>query len=465
MEDRTRGEREALSGGIAVRSRRVLLVNPPSEPGTTANREGAAGLGNVYSSEGAFLYPPHTLAVVAAVLRRAGWVPELVDAVVDGLGMEALASRAADSACTVIGVFVSFATLEQDVATLQQLRRACPETPILVFGPAVRFVDSEVWERSGATAALRGEPERLFLAACERLAAGEELPLLAGAQELDVAGYDGDGWLLDLEALPHPAWDLLPWRKYRFLSVLSSRGCDDRCAYCPYVAAQGQRYRPRAASGVVAELGWLVEHFEPSRIVFRDPVFARDRQRVADMCAEIMTRPELGAGSRFTWECESRPEHFDAELLESMRRAGCGWIKIGLESTDERVLGSSMRLGPGESRDAYVARAAEVVRACGEVGIRCRVFVMVGLPGQTEASAAQTATLLRRMRPTALGVKALHSYPGSRWGAEAVLGEDNTVSAQAQPLLELKNELERSAAGGRRSWLRSLRNRLRERWK
>ena len=57
---------------------RILLVNPPSRPGATINREGAAGLGNEYQTEGAFLYPPQTLAAVAGVLREAGHEPAAI---------------------------------------------------------------------------------------------------------------------------------------------------------------------------------------------------------------------------------------------------------------------------------------------------------------------------------------------------------------------------------------------------
>jgi radical SAM superfamily enzyme YgiQ (UPF0313 family) len=215
---------------------------------------------------------------------------------------------------------------------------------------------------------------------------------------------------------------------------------------------------------VVGELIWLSERFGVPRIVFRDPVFARDRQRVLEICDGIVAHRELGAGERFTWECESRPEHFDLELLKRMKMAGCGWIKIGLETTDEQVLHNLRRLHPGETRDDYVARAADVVEACTRVGIRCRVFTMTGLPGQTEASVSETAAYLRQIKPTALEVKTLEHYPGARWDVE-VSRIDDVAREQAEPLLRLKDELERTAAPRRRGWRRSVRARLKKLWK
>lgn len=447
-----------------MRSRRVLLLNPPSEPGTTANREGAAGLGNVYPHEGAFLYPPHTLATVAAALRETAWEPEVVDAVIEGLDIEALAARGSREGFPTIGVFVSYATIDVDIAMLQRLRRECPDAHVIAFGPGMRFVGSQVLERGRPTAVLVGEPDLLFLAACEHLAGGAALPPLAGPLDLGVEGYDADGWLLDLDAVPYPAWDLLQRHKYRFLTIMGSRGCDDSCAHCPYVAAQGCCFRPRSASSVVAELCWLGRHFAPRRIVFRDPVFARDRQRVLDICAGIREHPGLGAGSAFTWECESRPEHFDADMLGQMKESGCGWIKIGLETTDEEVLRRMNRLRPGETRDTYLARAVEVVRACRETGIQCRVFAMGGLPGQGDRAVTDTLSQLRQMSPTALGVKALEHYPGARWEGEISPMNGESTRRQMAPLLKLKEELEWMATPPRRGRFTSLLSRLKRRW-
>ena len=448
-----------------MRSRRVLLINPPSDPGTTANREGAAGLGNVYPYEGAFLYPPHTLATVAAVLREGGWDPELIDAVVEELDAEALVGRVSTGDFCAIGVFVSYATLDTDVAMLRRLRQALPDAHIVAFGPAMRFVGQRVWERGEATAVLVGEPEGLFLAACECLAGGGAFPPLLRPLDLGVERCDADGWLLDLDAIPHPAWDLLPWDKYRFLSVMGSQGCGDDCAYCPYVAAQGCGFRSRSASSVVAELRWLADQYAPGRVVFRDPVFAYDRQRVLDICAGIREHPEMEAGRRFTWECESRPEHFDAQMLREMGETGCGWIKIGLETTDGEVLRRTNRLRPGETRDSYVAHTAEVVRVCREVGISCRVFVMLGLPGQGDSAVADTLARLRPMSPTALGVKALEHYPGARWEGEISPVDKELVRHQMIPFLRLKEELEQGAVPPRRNRLVSLLSRMKKRWK
>lgn len=394
---------------------RVSLVNPPSAPGTLANREGAAGMGVVQrdtvalGAEGAtaFFYPPHTLATVAAHLRDADYGVRAFDGLVEEV------STAADA--DVIAVFVSYASLEMDLAFLAHLRQET-DAKLVVFGPAMRFVADQVVKRAPVDAVVVGEVECFLASALESLEVAPARAVLADpssgphiltADRVGALCCDADGWVRDLDGLPFPAWDLLPYGRYPLLSVLSSRGCPDRCAYCPYAAAQGHRLRTRSVENVLAELAWLEQRFRPARVVFRDPVFAYDRQRVTALCEGVLRR-----GLRLRWECESRPEHFDAELLRLMLRAGCQCIKIGLETTDEFLLSKLRRIASAEEAGAYLQHVAQVVRACLDLGVQCRLFVMAGLPGQDTEAAVRTRDFVARLRPTALHVKALEKYPG-----------------------------------------------------
>jgi hypothetical protein len=429
------GDGYSLAAGDGRAKHRVNLVNPPSAPGTLANREGAAGMGVVYPSPEAFCYPPHTLATVASSLREAGYQVRAFDGVTGALpftpaqnaGRTASADRGgrpergwstelADA--DFIAVFVSYASLDTDLAFIEGLRPQTAAT-LVAFGPAMRFVGEQVLSCAPVDAVLVGEAEGFCAAALQYLEArtGSREPQALTPQRLQSscpaqnAGWstdcDAEGFVCDLDALPFPAWELLPYERYKLLSVFTSRGCPDRCAYCPYAAAQGHHLRTRSVENVLAELAWLSERFRPGRLVFRDPVFAHDRERVVAICEGILRR-----GLHLSWECESRPEHFDTELLRLMQRAGCQWIKIGLETTDSQVLQKLRRVGSAEEASAYLQHVAEVVRACTNMELQCRAFVMAGLPGQDLQMAQRTREFLEQLKPTALNVKAFERYPG-----------------------------------------------------
>jgi len=426
--------------------RRVHLINPPSALGTVANREGAAGMGTVYHAPKGFLYPPHTLAMVGASLRDAGYQVRAFDLVIE----EHLPDLAE---ADVVGVFISYATLDADLAFIADLRKQ-GSAMLVVFGPAMRFVGEEVLARAPVDIVLVGEAEAFFTAAVRHLNSDADslVPRLWTPNDLDVSCCDEDGFVRDLDALPFPAWDLLPYDEYPLLTVMASRGCPDRCAYCPYAAAQGHRFRARSAESVLAELAWLNEQFHPRRVVFRDPVFARDRERVVEICEGIL-RGELC----LRWECESRPEHFDVALLGLMKRAGCQWVKIGLETTDDTLLQRLKRVGSAEEATAYVQRVADVVQTCNEIGLHCRLFVMAGLPGQNQVVAEHTGRFVEQIRPVALNVKLFEGYPGIGISP----AQDGDWTTQVEILHQAQQRIQSSQPGpslmtrGKR-WLRGV---------
>jgi len=450
----------------------ILLINPPSAPGTTANREGAGGLGAQTPGPGGFVYPPQTLAYVAASLREAGHAVTALDAVAEGLAVNEVLNHLLQIASgqgslpledeemrrqgdketrrqgekemgrprdketspplplspsprhpvspsrLAVGVLISVATLETDLHFVNGLAQAIPGVPIFLFGNSVRHVWRRALEGSAARLAVLGEAEFSVPAVVEALTSGRPEALAA----LNGVAYRVNGEIVhrpaapqagDLDALPYPAWDLLPHDRYPFLTLVASRGCDDGCAYCPYVAAQGP-FRPRSPERVAAEARWLRRTFRKPRLIFRDPAFAADRERTVELC-EALRRARV----RVPWECESRPEHFDPDLLYRLRRAGCQTVKLGLETVDEALLWGLNRLRPGWTAARYRAHVAELVATCRRLGLNCRLFVMTGLPGETRTALEATLAFLQAVRPPAVSVKRYRPYPGTRLGEEA----------------------------------------------
>lgn len=431
---------------------RIVLVVPPGLPGTTPNHEGSAGLGALEGGEG-FRYPPHTVGVVGAVLRAGGHEVTIIDAPALGYDIKQGVRAVLAAGPELVGAFVSWATREADGAFLaalrQELARVCP---IAAFGVSVGFMHEAL---AGADYLLEGEPELAFRALCEQLLEKRAtLERVLSPTALGVAGYDAQGLLSDLNALPVPAWDLLPWREYPFLTVLSSRGCEERCHWCPYVVAQGRRFRACSPTRVVEELRELVRLYRPRRIVFRDPAFAQRRGRVEAICRLILAERSLKPGKNLLWECETYPEHLDEALLELMHRAGCVGVKLGLETTDAGVLYREERVREEADVAGYLSRIAALARACARLGMACRLFVMVGLPGQTLDSARETAAFVRSLPLASLTVKAFKAYPAVRTVLKSC--DEEAIRAQAEVLTGVAQAVrERPMCQGPR-WRRAL---------
>ncbi len=397
----------------------ILFVIPPGLGDMVSHHEATSGMGALVPGPRPFLYPPHTVAACAGVTRRAGLTTAVLDAVGRQLSVSATlneialaAIAAADS--TVLAVLVSQGTAYADENFLRLLRhartRVSPRNPasapVLLFGPSAHF-EAEAWLSQGlADAALLGEPEGAIAEAVAGLVAGE-ITGAVSARALCPQRYGADNLLLDLDALPFPAWDLLPWQPYGAVSLLSSRGCPAGCAYCAYTVAQGQRFRSQSPKRTVDELAWLAETIRPPRIQVRDPVFAHDRARVVAICERLLAQ-------RITpnFACESRPEQFDDELLRLLRAAGCSMVKIGLESGDPALLQTLGRAADAAEAAQAIAHTRRVARTCRALGIKCQVFVMLGLPGQDAASLRHTAAALRDLpRETIIRATAYQAHP------------------------------------------------------
>lgn len=417
--------------------KRVLLVIPPALPSLVANHEATAGMGSLAPEASSYDYPPQLVASCAATLDRTAWQVS----VADGSG-RALAPFVADTATQgrdMLAVQVGAGTWLADLAYLRILRRGLIESPnsrstpaVLLFGPSTAQVCDEALGEGVADAVLVGEPELALAAALERVGAGARGRL--AAHELASGRYTADDLLADLDAVPFADWSAVPWQPYKMVSLLSSRGCDHGCAYCAYVLTQGRRFRAQSVERTVAEWRHIAREVRPPYLIVRDPVFAYDRERAGQICERI-----AGEGLTLGWACESRPEHFDRELIRVMKAAGCATIKIGMESGDPTLLA---RLGRTSNGAAYLEQVGRVARWCEEAGIRCRIFLMAGLPGESAASVQATLTALRRITPHA----SVHPNVYRAYEGVALMGVNQPVAAETLEALQNANRTASSSS-------------------
>ncbi len=422
---------------------RVVLVNPPSLPGTTANREGTAGMGVLVPRAGAFFYPPQTIAYSVAVLQAMGYQVMAVDAVGEGLDVAAVVTRCRDARPDVIAVQVAPQTWTADRVFLEALRECLPQVPRLLFGTGAVFVQG--WQ-SWADALLVGDAEWGLGQAIAALMSGETVRGLwwAGQSQPPPPVRIPAG-----ASLPRPAWDSLPVERYPFLTLWGSRGCEANCRWCPYVLGWGHTRRARDPETVADELWWLGQTFRKSRHIFRDPVFAADEGWVFDFCAALRQR-----GRPPAWECEDRPEHLSPELVAAMASAGCTQIKLGLEVLSGPLLHRWGRLPAPEALTEYQVQAAAVIRACRRHNVMCHVFIVIGL-GETEADLAATAEFLAAAPPHHVSVKRFIPYPGLRPPEHIPLPEA-TLNVWAQELARRSIPARPGARARVRRWFRWL---------
>ncbi len=76
------------------------------------------------------------------------------------------------------------------------------------------------------------------------------------------------------------------------------------------------------------------------------------------------------------WECEVRADTVDYDLLATMKDAGCFYVDIGMETSNERLLRSI-------AKKITVPQVENVLHWCRELGIRTKLFFIYGHLGET----------------------------------------------------------------------------------
>src|SRR6476469_1843752 len=168
----------------------------------------------------------------------------------------------------------------------------------------------------------------LFADHCDFILSGEpEAGAMRVAQGDIPTGIVASEQINDLDSLPFPRWDLVtePRRTYGIpqpfrpigggFPLLASRGCPEFCTYCPHRILAG--YRARSIANIVDELERLCDQVKRPYVIFRDPLFTEQRERVVELCEEIMRR-----GLSLTFEAETRLDRLDVDLLNRLHAAG-----------------------------------------------------------------------------------------------------------------------------------------------
>ncbi|MDP2873001.1 MAG: radical SAM protein, partial [Bacillota bacterium] len=321
-----------------------------------------------------------------------------------------IASAVAGEAPDVVGITVVTAALPA-AARLVELVRGLDRDVRVVLGGAHPTADPlGALNATGADFAVIGEGED---------AINELLRALSGGPAASLAGIRGLAWrapdglahanprrppIADLDRLARPMRDRLVWPEDIeppfYQAMLSSRGCNSSCLYCAS-GLMGRGLRLRSVAGVLDEIAALRSEYGVSHAFFQDSVFTGNRARTLDLCTALARDVEI------TFDCQTRVDCLDPELLPVMAEGGCRHIMLGIESGDEETL---RRIGkPGR-----LTRTPEVAKQIRRAGIRSTGFFMIGWPWDDAARIQQTADFACSIGLDAVFLFSVTPLPGTR---------------------------------------------------
>ena len=258
-------------------------------------------------------------------------------------------------------------------------------------------------------AVVLGEGEETFLELAGYLAAGntslENIRGLALRRGNDVLLTPSREPLADLDNLPLPAayydnsFAVDPRRQLEF--IITSRGCPAACRFCSSPRFWGKTLRFRSPQSIVDEIRFIRDKYGLLYFSMRDDTFTADRERVMAFC-RLLLREKI----YILWNCQSRVNAVDAEMLLMMKRAGCECVQFGVESGSRSVL---KELGKSITPEQVKAAALAVRQA----GINLSIYLITGVPGETEEDLKATCRLIEEIKPSDGQISPLAYYPGT----------------------------------------------------
>lgn len=276
-----------------------------------------------------------------------------------------------------------------------------PHPPLIVLG-GPQVTESQASAKLALSAGLadfaaQGEGEETLLALYEAFREERGIPSRPIPGTLRYVASTGqfelsERPLLRLANLPLPAFDQMPLPAYwpqehrlRTLTYELSRGCTDKCTFCSEWVFW-KRIRLGSLQHVADGFETLARRYGAERIWFMDSLLNTKLELLRAFAEEVLRR-----GLKVKWGGFMRAQ-MDVETAQLLKRAGCDFVFIGIESLSDETL----RLMNKRRTEADNVQA---LRAFLGAGLRHVVAGFIpGFPGDTRDRFMKTALVLSAIR-------------------------------------------------------------------
>ena len=170
----------------------------------------------------------------------------------------------------------------------------------------------------------------------------------------------------------------------------------------------------------------LKERYSPDIMWISDDVLTINKKWTQDFIREVKAR-----NAQHPYECLSRVDLVDRQILKGLSETGCFRIWYGAESGSQKVL-DSMRKG------TTVEQVREAARITQELGMQAGFFILLGYPDETTADIRATIDFLKETRPDVVGTSVAFPIKGTEFYervANRVIPNENWSSRNQNKLL------------------------------
>ena len=313
----------------------------------------------------------------------------------------------------VICIYTNLMTKIEVVKLIKILKTATYDFPkIILGGPDVTY-NIENYLKTGADFLVIGEGEETTFELYNAIISTtnfHEINGIAFLENGNVIQTPARTKFRELDDLPLPNRDAIPNEKYletwkknhgeSSMTISTQRGCPYTCKWCS-TAVYGQSYRRRPAHLVAQEMKMLKDQYNPDAIWFVDDVFTISHKWLTAFHEEVVKQK-----AQIRFECITRAERLNDEILRLLKEAGCFRIWIGAESGSQKIIDLM-------DRRVDVNHVKKVIQDTNAMGMETGTFIMLGYPGETEDDITETIHYLKEANPTHYTITVAYPIKGT----------------------------------------------------
>lgn len=360
--------------------------------------------------------PPLGIAFIAAYVEQKGYKVRILDAFALNYTVEQVSDEIKKINPKVILVGSMTASHKTALQIMERAKQVNPDVVVICGGPHVTNLPESTILKPYVDYLVINEGEVTTLELLNMIFKKSSHK----ASEIKGIAYKENGvmkltekrpFIVKLDEIPMPAYHLLPMDSYKaygwldegrkFTTMITSRGCPFKCSFCISSKNFMHWWRPRSAEKVFEEILLLYHKYGIRHIYFQDDEFLVDHGRIKKL-ADMIIEHKLD----LIWECLSRVNHIDEDLLKDMARSGCKSVLYGVEMGYDEGF---KRINKPITLD-MVYRA---VRMTQQYGIMVKATFIIGFPWETEREIKQTISFAKKLDADITFINTLNPYPGS----------------------------------------------------
>ena len=384
---------------------KILLVNPPRFNEIIGNNP------SIIEEERGYNPPLGLLYIASYIQKHTEHEISIIDSQVERLDYHPLKLKIELEKPDLVGITAMTMTLVDVIKTARIVKQFDNTIKVVLGGPHVNLFPNETINIESVDYLVLGEGEEVFndlVAAIDSNSDMEKISGIVFKNNGQIVNTGARSHIKNLDDLPFPARHLVPYEKYNSLlfkgkvvtTIFTSRGCPFRCSFCdrPHL---GKVFRARSAQNVVDEIEACVQ-LGIYEFLFYDDTFTVNKQRIIDICNEIVKRR-----LNVSWDIRARVDTVDEEILIHLKKAGCQGIHYGIEAGTEKVLNIL-------NKGITINHARKIFNLTKKYKIPILAYFMIGNPKETLDDIHTTFKVMKSLKPDYVHITILTPFPGTK---------------------------------------------------